>query len=138
MSLRDPPPPPSLESCFPWVWPPGDGVQCVLPCCSVIVVEKRRGAQQCSSLLTSLGTSVFKAWEWVWGLGKGQWAQDFSLTHWVFLLFLHSRATLGAPWCAGESFRVWCPGGLWSLVGKKASQGSTPIFANMWTGSGWS
>ncbi|XP_032985518.1 kallikrein-12 isoform X2 [Rhinolophus ferrumequinum] len=47
-----------------------------------------------------------------------------------------ARVTLGAPWCAEEFFRVWCPGGLWGLVGKKASQESTPIFANMWTGSG--
>uniref|UniRef100_A0A8C9PPH5 Kallikrein related peptidase 12 n=1 Tax=Spermophilus dauricus TaxID=99837 RepID=A0A8C9PPH5_SPEDA len=46
------------------------------------------------------------------------------------------RVTLGDPWYAGESFRGWCPGGPWSLAGKKASQESTRMFASMWIGSG--
>nr|AUS91425.1 kallikrein-12 isoform 4 [Homo sapiens] len=46
------------------------------------------------------------------------------------------RVILGAPWCVGESFKVWCPGGLWGPVDKMASLESTPIFASMWTGSG--
>uniref|UniRef100_A0A8C9DQC6 Kallikrein related peptidase 12 n=1 Tax=Prolemur simus TaxID=1328070 RepID=A0A8C9DQC6_PROSS len=48
------------------------------------------------------------------------------------------RVTLGVPWCVGESFRVWCPGALWGLVDKTASQESTPKFASIQTGSEWS
>ncbi|XP_010367892.1 kallikrein-12 isoform X2 [Rhinopithecus roxellana] len=47
-----------------------------------------------------------------------------------------ARVIPGAPWCVGESFKVWCPGGLWGLVDKMASLESTPMFASMWTGSG--
>lgn len=83
--------------------------------------------------MTRLGATVIKAQD---GLGRGKLEQEFCHIQAVLLPLLPSRVTLGAPWCAEEFFRVWCPGGLWGLVGKKASQESTPIFANMWTGSG--
>lgn len=87
------------------------------------------------SVRTRLGAAVFKAQEWVWA-GGTEHGNRIHLIQAVFLFLLPSRVTLGDPWCVEESFRVWCPGGPRSLVGKRASQASTPIFANMWTGSG--
>nr|XP_058900223.1 kallikrein-12-like isoform X5 [Kogia breviceps] len=86
-----------------------------------------------SNALTSLSSLMPPA---------GQRSPGESRTTWCVLAAsrgrMPARVTLGVPWYAEESFRVWCPGEPWSLVGKKASQGSTPTSANTWTGSGWS